>query len=151
MEYDFSKAMSSIHNITVALNEGGMLTCAGIAERIWSSATTEARASKVARASQEHLRNEDYAVRQVRQEVRRSLYTHFNTLEGDSYDIYRATAHGDSERFWVAEEQESMSPRVHEEEEDMVSDIIYCNSTPLRDADDVISSIIKSLDEVIHG
>jgi len=105
MDYNHDISIASIHNIVVALNAGGMLSCDDIMNRSWNLASGQQQGDKITAARNPANHTEAYARQQLRQEVRRSLYSHFNDPESTGFDIYRATAHGDVERFWVAEEQ----------------------------------------------
>ena len=105
MEYNHNLAMSNIHNVVVALNSGGMLTCNALMNRVWDNATEEQINSKINAARNASNRTTLYARKQLRQEIRRSLYTHFNDVEALGLYIYRATPVGSPEMFWVVEEQ----------------------------------------------
>ncbi|CAL9969108.1 hypothetical protein VPHD69_0132 [Vibrio phage D69] len=105
MDYNHNWSLANIHNVVVALNEGGIVTCDDIMERVWYAASTAKRQEKIDKPSNPARRNADYARQQLRQEVRRSLYSHFNDPDRHGFDIFRATPYGDAEHFWVAEEQ----------------------------------------------
>lgn len=106
MDFDYTRALSNLHNVVVALNCGGVKTCAQIAELIWEEAPEWKRQDKVNRPRDSANRTEAYARNQIRQEIRRSLYNHFSDPEASGFHIFRCQALYDSERFWVAEEQE---------------------------------------------
>lgn len=106
MDFDYTRALSNLHNVVVALNCGGVKTCAQIAELIWEEAPEWKRQDKVNRPRDSVNRTEAYARNQIRQEIRRSLYNHFSDPEASGFHIFRCQALYDSERFWVAEEQE---------------------------------------------
>lgn len=112
MSYNRNRSMAYIDNIVEALNKGGMLDCEGIVEVIWNDATEEQIARKVSAPRIATLRNEDYAIKQLRQEVRRTLNSHFNNLHEESYQIHRATPIGSPEHFWVSEIQDTTLTRV---------------------------------------
>ena len=111
MAYDSSLSMANIVNIVEALNEGGMMSCEDLMVRIWNNATIEQVARKVNAPRRVILHTEDYARQQVKQEIRRTLYSYFNDM-GRGYLIRRATALGDSERFWVDEPQDPNAERI---------------------------------------
>ena len=106
MEYNRNTSMSSIHNVVVALNEGGVLTCDALMNRLWNDASAGQQARKITAARNSANHTEGYARQQLRQEIRRSLYTHFNDTELLGLHIFRATPVGSAEVFWVVEEQE---------------------------------------------
>lgn len=108
MAYNHSISMANIHNVVAALNFGGMLTCNDIMERLWDGATDEQKQHKINAPRNIALRNEEFARKQIRQEVRRSLNQYETLARGQAEPIYHissATALGDAERFWVNEPQ----------------------------------------------
>lgn len=105
MDYNHDWSMANIHNVVVALNEGGMLSCDDIMNRVWDNFPINKHQEKINKPTNPAKRTYDQARQQLRQEVRRSLYSHFNDPERHGFDIFRATPHGDVEHFWVAEEQ----------------------------------------------
>lgn len=105
MDYNYELSLANIHNVVVSLNSGGMQSCDGIMRKVWDEAPDQCREDKIGKPSAVSKRTESYARKQLRQEVRRSLYSHFNDPERSGFDIFRATPHGDVEHFWVAEPQ----------------------------------------------
>ena len=106
MAYNHEVSMAHIENIIEALNRHrGMHTCDDLMYLIWVDASPAQIERKINAPRNETLRTIEYARKQVRQEIRRTLYNYFNDVDESPYDIYRATAHRDSERFWIAEEQ----------------------------------------------
>ena len=121
MKYDFAKALSNLHNVVVVLNEGGMVSCRDIADRLWSVSPGWKQGDKIASAKLPRNRNELYAITQLRQEVRRSLNDYFSS--DSEFFINRATALNDSERFWVEDTQIDFSlPLGYDDEEDDYSE-----------------------------
>lgn len=110
MDYNHDWSMANIHNVVVALNEGGILSCEDIMNRVWDASSTAKHQEKINKPNDPRKRTYEYARQQLRQEVRRSLYSHFNDPDRHGFDIFRATPHGDVEHFWVAEEQYVTSP-----------------------------------------
>lgn len=106
MEFNNGIAISSMHNIVVALNEGGMLTCAGLRDRLWGMASESSRERKVSAARRTTNRNEAYAKAQLSQEIRRSINQYFNGVSSNEEFIYSATPLDSPEYFWVEEPQE---------------------------------------------
>lgn len=105
MAFNHSLSMANIVNVVEALNRGGMLSCEEIMQRVWENATIEQVSRKISAPRLTSLHNEDYARQQVKQEIRRTLHSHFNSI-GRSYIIQRATPFGGPERFWVTEPQD---------------------------------------------
>lgn len=105
MTFNHNISMANIRNIVVALNQGGMLSCDDIMNRVWGLATARQQQRKVTAPRNVEFHNIEYAKQQLRGEIRRSLNDYFNVGSYDHYEIYRATAHGDAERFWVPRRQ----------------------------------------------
>ena len=105
MDYNYELSLANIRNVVVALNNGGMQSCDDIMCKVWDEAPDQCRQDKIGKPASASKRTESYARKQLRQEVRRSLYSHFNDPERSGFDIFRATPHGDVEHFWVAEPQ----------------------------------------------
>lgn len=114
MDYNFNKAISSIHNIICSLNKGGTFNVRQIADDLWEEAPEWKQAQKISKPSDSRFHTEEYARRQVRQEIRRSLYDYFNNIEDRHYEVYRATPLGGLEIFWLAEIQYAPDETVEE-------------------------------------
>ena len=127
MNYDHGLSIANIHNVVVALNQGGMLTCDNLMNRLWDDATTAQRDRKVSASRSEANHTEAFARKQIRQEIRRSLYMHFNDPEALGFHISRAHPLGDVEFFWVVEVQTVSPEEVSEEVSEEIVDtaLIY--------------------------
>lgn len=112
MDYNRELSMTNIHNVVVALNSGGMFTCQELMDKLWIDSTLVQRETKIMAARNPANRTSHYARKQIRQEIRRTLYDHFNNLGDTQFYIYRATAYNDLEKFWVAEPYTSVSVSV---------------------------------------
>lgn len=107
MAYNHDISMANIVNVVEAFNRhSGMHSVDDLMYLIWIDASHAQIQRKINAPRNPELRTLEYARKQVRQEIRRTLYNHFNDVEGSPYDIYRATAYNDVERFWIAEPQE---------------------------------------------
>lgn len=113
MDYNFNVSLANLHNVVVALNQGGMLTCEDIMNRLWDDAPISAQSAKINAPRNPAVRTHDYARQQLKQEVRRSLYGHFNDVASTGYFIHRASPLGSPEYFWVTDVQESPTPVEH--------------------------------------
>ena len=102
MAYDNNVSMANIVNVAEALSKGGMKSCENIADRIWVGSSNAARVRKITTPADESSHTTAFARMQIRREVRRTLHSYFTNPE-NPYDIYRATAYKDTERFWVSE------------------------------------------------
>lgn len=115
MNYDHSISMANIDNVIVALNKGGVLSCEDLMERIWNDATIAQVNRKINAPRNVMLHNAEYARKQLKQEIRRSLHTYFNEIGTCNHGIHRIQPVHDVEHFYVSSVHTRVAPEVVEE------------------------------------
>lgn len=106
MDYQHNLSMANLHNIVVALNQGGVLSCYDLMERIWDAASPGQRERKINAPADVYKRTEEFARVQVMQEIRRSIYEHYNMDRHPELEILRVIPVDSAEMFYVTSPQE---------------------------------------------
>lgn len=152
MVYDHNISMANIDNIIVALNKGGVLSCEDLMERLWDDAPLAQVERKISAPRNPALHNEDYARKQIKQEIRRSLNAYFDQIGGCSHGIHRINPLHDTEHFYVSRPHVRVNPEeTREVAEDAVS-IMQRLSGSINETDiqaaTAADSLIASIDDI---